>query len=165
VTIAASTNAIRAWRTLERLPNSLWVDWATERMDAGDDTPSLRILAGLTGSFDQIDVTRLLDACLSELGVEPLDRETAVKVYASELLKNLLGNTQPVRDVLRELGDLCIQTEYDRELYPFYLLHFALWDLEDGEVQWYWDGADRSNIDGIVRKQASEWLVRHAPGA
>ncbi|HWL39986.1 MAG TPA: hypothetical protein VNO75_07090 [Gemmatimonadaceae bacterium] len=88
-----------------------------------------------------------------------------MKVYASELLKNLLGNTQPVRDVLRELGDLCIQTEYDRELYPFYLLHFALWDLEDGEVQWYWDGADRSNIDGIVRKQASEWLVRHAPGA
>jgi hypothetical protein len=85
--------------------------------------------------------------------------------YATELLRSLLDNTQPMTDVLRELADLCIESDYNRELYPFYLLHFARGDLTHREVPWHWEGADRSNIDRIVRDQASEWLTRHERAA
>lgn len=43
-------------------------------------------------------------------------------------------------------------------LMPFYLLHHAQSDLAVQGQQYHWDGADRSNIDQIVRDEAERWL-------
>ncbi len=159
--IKPSTSAVRAWRALGRPPNQQWVDWAVQRLVAGDDTPSLRILAGLTGPFDQIETDQLADNTLAELKIEPLGRDDAVSAYATELLEDLLNGHQPTDTVLKELGSLCVDASYNRELYPFYLLNNARDGLSKRDFQAYWKGADRSNIETIVRDQASEWLRRH----
>lgn len=43
----------------------------------------------------------------------------------------------------------------------FYLLYFAKDDLNESEIQWYWNGADRINIDQIIRKVFEDYLDRN----
>lgn len=40
----------------------------------------------------------------------------------------------------------------------FYLLYFAKDDLNESEVQWYWNGADRINIDLIIKNAFQYYL-------
>ncbi len=40
-------------------------------------------------------------------------------------------------------------------------LHWAFDGLKDSEVQWYWEGADRSNIEEIITDQFLDWLALH----
>lgn len=123
------------------------------------------MLAGLTPPFDHLEATRLLDRAFTELGLGPIARDEAVRAYAGELLRALLDGSQSPNAVLNDLAELCIESNYDRALYPFYLLHHASGDLAHRDFQSYWDGADRSNIDRIVRDQATEWLNTHERGA
>lgn len=43
----------------------------------------------------------------------------------------------------------------------FYLLYSAKSDLNESEVQWYWDGADSTNIDRIIGKVFENYLDRN----
>ena len=45
-----------------------------------------------------------------------------------------------------------------QDLMDFYLLHHAFEDLRHDKVQWYWEGADRSNIAGIIDDHCRNWL-------
>src|SRR5512143_3730067 len=153
-----TTQAVRAWRALNRAPDKRWVDWATDLLAAGTDTPSLRILAGLGSSFDRQDVPRRLDNVLAELGLPVTDPAQAIEDYTTELVKVLVEGRQAMPLVLRELAQICIDTDYDRSLYQFYLLHYARDDLAVREFQMYWEGANRANIDSIVREEAKRWL-------
>ena len=56
------------------------------------------------------------------------------------------------------IKDLCIARDYQRDIYDFYLLYFAYTDLQESEVQWYWEGATRENIASIVRDRAEVFL-------
>lgn len=64
--------------------------------------------------------------------------------------KALDDETQTLK-VLNSLKELCIELDYKKSLYDFYLLYFAKDDLIDSENQWYWEGADKSNIDKIIK--------------
>ena len=40
----------------------------------------------------------------------------------------------------------------------FYRLYFAKEDLNEVSVQWYWDGADRINIDQIIKENFQKYI-------
>jgi hypothetical protein len=63
--------------------------------------------------------------------------------------------------VLEILKDICIELDMEKYLYQFYLLYFAKDDLLDSEVQWYIEGADKSNIDKIIEDYFQEWLMNN----
>jgi hypothetical protein len=46
----------------------------------------------------------------------------------------------------------------EQEYMGVYLLYFAKDDLNESEIQWYWDGADRTNIDQIIGKVFEDYL-------
>src|SRR6266513_1488419 len=147
-TRTATTAAIQAWRALRRPPDQRWVDWAVRLLTQGADTPGLRILAGLLPPLDYFEATKLVDRTLMELAISPLDTSSAVEAYTAELL-----------------AQLCIETSYRRDLMKFYLLRNARDDLTHRDIQHYWAGAGRSNIDGIVREEAQRWLDEHKRAA
>lgn len=45
-----------------------------------------------------------------------------------------------------------------KEYMDFYLLYFAKDDLNESENQWYWDVADRKNIDEIIKEKFQEYI-------
>ena len=164
-TSPTTTYAIRAWRLLDRPPNERWVDWAVRLLTEGADTPALRMVAGLRGSFDYFEATKLVDRALVELAIPVVDKDAAVEAYAAELVEGLLPRSEFVEQALGELFQLCVETGYPRSLMPFYLLRCARDDLRVREVQFYWDGADRSNIDAIIHGEAQRWLDEHKRAA
>jgi hypothetical protein len=49
--------------------------------------------------------------------------------------------------------------DYQRDIYDFYLLRWAYDDLQREPSQFYWPGADRSNIRDIVLEKCRTWLL------
>jgi hypothetical protein len=94
-----------------------------------------------------------------------MDPDNAANAYAQDLVAELVANDESMEPVLTELSQLCIATGYASTLMPFYLLHFARADLATQTYQYYWEGADRSNIDQIVRDEAKRWLEARARAA
>ena len=43
----------------------------------------------------------------------------------------------------------------------FYLLFWTLDDLENSEVQGYWEGATRDNIDDIIKTEFQKWIQEY----
>ena len=158
MTTTVTTTAIRAFRALGRPPSQSWVDWAVRLLVEGADTPALRMLAGRSAPFDPRDDMAVLDRALAELGIPHLDKNAAVEAYATELVERMLRDRAVTEAALAELFDLCVELNYSRALYNFYLLRCARDDLRDQGVQVYWDGANRSNIDDIIRGEAQRWL-------
>ncbi len=157
--------AIRAWRALGRPPTTNWVDWAVQQLEEGRDGSNLRILAGLSEPFDYFDTIRFVDGALAEAGLETLGQADAISAYSRELVSSLAEQPNSTTEALSQLADLCVDTGYPKSLMPFYLLHFARQDLLAGRDQHYWNGADASNIDGIVEKEARAWLAESSRAA
>ncbi len=146
-------------RRLNRDVDSRWIDWAVDSLVAGHDTPSLRVLAGEAAPFNQFEMGSLVDQTLDELHVRlPETEDDAAVVCATPLVKRLASQDVETAEALSTLAQLCIERDYLRDLYCFYLLHFAFDDLQAGEHQWYWEGATRENINGIVAQEARAWV-------
>src|SRR5437867_12249517 len=93
----------------------------------------------------------VLDRALAELSIPHLDKNAAVEAYATELVKRMLRDRAVTEAALAELFDLCVELNYSRALYNFYLLRRARDDLRDQGLQVYRDGANRSNSEDIAR--------------
>jgi hypothetical protein len=77
--------------------------WALSALEAGFDTPSLRILAGM--SFDPqpgfFEIRPYLDAALSELNLPASpSRDEVLREYARALAEELLAGVRPVEATL-----------------------------------------------------------------
>jgi hypothetical protein len=58
---------------------------------------------------------------------------------------------------LRELNTLCTELNFDKEYLDFYFLYFAKDDLIQYDSQSYWTGADKANIDSIIKSTFENW--------
>lgn len=156
-----STAEILAYKALNRSVNETWVNWAVDMMMAGFETESLVILAGIMPFYNQFELKVLTDKVFDELNLDYSDAHKAVKNCASFLIAQCLKGEKNYYSVLGTLKNLCIELDYDKDLYDFYSLYFAKDDLLTSENQWYWIGADRSNIDGIIKEYFENWLLEN----
>jgi len=135
-----------------------WVDWATEAIVAGYDSESLRILAGLESPFDEQEINRLSKRAFDELNIIPLKMENSIPYFIGPIFRQISNGEITRKEALLKLKDLCLATNYAKPLMDFYLLYFALSDLETSELQWYWKGANRENINKIIDDYFENWL-------
>ncbi|MDP4175923.1 MAG: hypothetical protein Q8933_18240 [Bacteroidota bacterium] len=157
-----STKAILAFRSLGRDIDEQWVDWAVSMMLQNYDTPHLNILAGISPPFYQTELMFIVDKALKELGLDWSDKGKVVKEYIVELLEKLLSGELSKKFALGEIKDIYVEEDYKDDLHDFYLLYYALDDLETSEVQWYWNGADRKNIDKIITTVSISWIQKYS---
>lgn len=136
------------------------VNWAIEALGAGKDTPHLRMLAGLAEPLNPFEVRTYTELAFTELALPLPQGEEAVTQYAKSLVDEILNNPAYVRANLGELAKLCQQNEYQPNLYAFYLLRWALHDLDAADVQHYWEGATQENIEAIVLQRCKDFLQK-----
>lgn len=137
------------------------VDWAINAMCCGEDSPSLRILAGLTPPLSSFEVREYASKALRELEIEIPQGAEAISAYARDLVEEIVNSPETMQRNLRILCDMCIAEDYQEDIYDFYMLRWAFVDLQQEEVQWYWDGADRSNIQELVLNRCRDWLAEY----
>lgn len=152
-----STPEILAFKALNRDIDKTWVNWAIDMLKAGYDTEYLTILAGESEPFNQFQMQELTDKVLTELQLKYSDKDQTIKNYASYLIDKSLDGELDSFKVLDILKDICIELDYVKYLYDFYSLYFAKDDLSYSEIQWYWDGATRQNIDKIITDYFKTW--------
>jgi hypothetical protein len=152
-----STAEILAFKVLNRDVDKTWVDWAVDMLMAGFDTEYLTILAGESEPFNQFQMQELVEKVLAELQLDYSDNEQTLKNYACYLIDKSLDGELDNFKVLDILKDICIELDYDKYFYDFYLLYNAKDDLSYSENQWYWDGATRENIEKIITDYFRKW--------
>ncbi len=56
----------------------------------------------------------------------------------------------------------CLSKDYEKQIFDFYLLHWAWSDFDYGEkFTNYWDNADKENIEEIVIQVAKKWMTEN----
>jgi hypothetical protein len=136
-----------------------WIDWALEMMEAGYQSDNLYMLAGETKPFNQFELHELTRKVLQDLGLSYADKDAVLKNYVYYLIANSVDRPETYLQTLRELKDICQDLDMDAAYMDFYLLYYAKDDLTVDEVQWYWDGANRENIDQIIQERFKKWLT------
>jgi hypothetical protein len=161
--IPSRTHEIEAWYALGFVQSQAVVEWALDAITAGWDSASLRILAGLEPPLDNLEVKRLHSAAFAELGIRPLPPEAHVRYYIASLLRRLVKGELRIQDALYRLAAVYTGGGHDYKLvYDFYRLYHAKDSLDSGWDQYYWNGADQSNVDQIIYEQARRWLEEQA---
>lgn len=93
-----------------------------------------------------------------ELDIDCSDQEKSVKDYASYLIREMLGGRMNAVSVLRTLKDICLELDYAEYLYDFYSLYFAQEDLATSNIQRYWIGMTKENIEQEIFGYSKRWL-------
>ena len=150
------THQLLADVCLERLTASDACQWALAALEAGFDTPSLRILAGL--SFDPhpalSDVRPCLDTALEELGlpVHP-SRDEILRAYARVLAEELLAGTRPVEATLDVIhGSVVAPLNHAEDLMGWCFL----WERLTPDS---FDSVTGSELERATRDFAARWLA------
>lgn len=148
---AFKTEEILALRRTGLAADARFVEWAIEMLIQGQDSSGLRVLAGETAPFGHFEMQPLVDRAFRELGLTvPSSVEDALSVLARRLAQLVIDGDVERGSALRELRDYYNEFEYPGVLRDFYLLSYALEDLQTEAMQWYWPNADRSNIDKLI---------------
>jgi len=134
------------------------VEWAVEAMCSGEDSPNLRILAGLVPPLSSFEVRDYASKALRELEIEVPHGAEAISAYARDLVEEIVNSPEIMQGNLKLLCELCMAENYQRDIFDFYLLRWAYDDLQLARDQSYWRGAERSNIQEIILDRCHEWL-------
>jgi hypothetical protein len=154
-----TTAQLLAEKALQKPCGQHCVDWAIGMLEEGRDGHNLTMLAGMLPPYNHFEIAALRDRALRELGIADIDREHAERTYASECLRLGLAGESNLLEAVSEIKDLCIANNYQKDIFDFYLLYFAYEDLECRGQQYYWPGANRDEIESIIRKRAEQFLA------
>lgn len=133
------------------LPSDALPRLATAALEAGLDTPSLRLVAGeLHPTRDETGV--LFDEALDELGVDVPDRSRAALIVAKEYATQIADGIVSPFQGARQIWELHVDAEGVLELGPF-----VYWASEWQEAD---TSARREYCETAIRAAASDLLRR-----
>ncbi len=136
-----------------------FVDWALEMLELGYESESLYMLAGVSKPTDYYESSPLVRSAFDELGLKTRSGRDAILSYCYVSVSELANEIETKKN-LSFLTKFCIAMNYQQDIYPFYLLHFELENIDEGIVSGcYWETATPENIKETIKKVASEWLV------
>lgn len=127
-------------------------DWACGRLIAGDDTPHLAMLAGMTGSENAFELEDYFRRTIHELHLQLPDNARAVLDYAQEISWLYLDARILLKPYLQEFIDLYFAEGAGPEIYPFYMLANAWDDLQFSDFSYYYD-VNRANFQEALARE------------
>ena len=130
-----------------------WIDWAIEMMKAGYESLNLYELAGTTRPYNQFELQALTNKIFKELNLDYSNKRQTLRNYVYFLLTANIDHPERYEKVLRELRDIYYELDMDSEYLDLALLCWAKDDLLYSDYQHYWEGANRENIDAIIKEQ------------
>lgn len=140
--------------------NESWIDWALEMMEAGYESVNLYELAGTTRPYNQFELQDLTTKIFKEFNLDYSDKTQTLKNYVYFLITSNIDKPEKYDKVLREFRDIYYELDMDKEYQDLALLYWAKDDLLYADNQHYWDGANRENIDAIIREQFELFIRR-----
>lgn len=133
--------------------NESWIEWAIEMMEAGYESINLYELAGTTRPYNQFELQVLTTRILKDFNLDYSDKIKTLKNYIYFLITSNIDKPEKYDKVLKEFRDIYYELDMDCEYQNLALLYWAKDDLLYDNYQHYWDGANRENINSIIKEQ------------
>jgi hypothetical protein len=160
--VSELTYQVAACTEVPNFNTDICVDWAFDMVSLGFDTPSLLMLAGLDKPTNYFQAVEYLKEALRELNIRSKSGDEAIISYSSYFITKM-AKGENIKENLKEVYKFCQVMDYQRLIYDFYLLYWAWGDLDYGlDMQHYWDGATKDNIETIVIDISKRWLKANA---
>ena len=165
-----NTNQLLLDRALDLAADEDYVAWAVSRLVAGDDTPALRVLAGLNPSFDRQEIGKYFLRACQQLSIELPDLSSNRPRDAATLIGRLFDlEVLSAEHVVGRMARLYVESDYsDPLLEVWYYIDQELsvrGTPEEAYLSYYPHGL--RNLDAVVRRewQLFEWGVvgSHVP--
>jgi len=119
------------------------------------------MLASFSKPVDSREIKPYVSAVLKDLNlVENEGNDAVISKIKYHLVEIIHGHA--IRSNLKEIYNICIQNGYRDDLMKFYLLYNAWDELDSMDVNFYYDGATKSNIEEIIKENATNWLDENA---
>jgi hypothetical protein len=139
---------------------NLVVEWAFSLIQEGKETDNILILASFSGAIEKYEIAPYVTAVLNELGLKEIEYEEQFIAQTHFLLFKILKN-ESIHEHLQSLNQICIDNSYDDRLINFYLLYHGWKELEDLGVNYYYDDANLTNIESILKLEAKIWIDKN----
>lgn len=134
------------------------VDWATEMLESGNESPSLLILSGISKPTNYFEVIGYLKKSFGELGLTFKTGTEGIICYLNYLIIEI-SNRKNIREDLGKITDLSIAEEFEKDFKDFQLISWAWGDFDFGnKFQEYWPEATPETIEDIAVNLAKSWL-------
>ena len=154
---------VQSHKALKPFDYKVAVDWAIELIREGRETDNVLMLASFSEPIEKYEISPYITAVLNEFGLEELECDDALIAQTHFLLIKILRN-EAIRENLQSLIQVCINNDYDKRIMDFYLLFHGWWELEDIGANYYYDGADLSNIESVLKLEAKIWIDKYVHG-
>lgn len=154
-----SLTAIFGKRALNRTSATDYVDWATEMLVHGHDSRSLRILAGLDKFTYTADAEDYFVRAIHELGLDMPERDTAIRSYACKIVEKMIDGRITCRTGVGMLYQICVASDYPRELIVWYQLADALDSIKYGFYPHTYPTATSENFDELAKHEAEHFVA------
>jgi len=153
------TELIQCHLAIDLFDYDLVIDWALNLMANGIESENILNLSSFSKPTDQFEIRPYVTASLGDLHLTEYSGLIAKLRKARYHLIEIIDD-HSVRKQLKQLADLCVETEYNHGLLTFYELYHGWNDLDEIGVNFYNEEATKSNIDRIVKKEALDWLIQ-----
>ena len=131
------------------------VEWATQTVIAGIDTPGTLMLAASEPPTNWSDVERYFEQAITEIGGEYLPRSEALWGWAKERARDLVDGSSSLERALSDIGRAAVALGYPDELFD--LTH----SVEILEAGYEWSGnVDPKVWDHEIKRFAQDFLDR-----
>ena len=124
-----------------------------EIIEAGYESINLYELACTTRPYNQFELQDLTTKVFKDLNLDYSDKTRALNNYVYFLITSNLDKAKNYYRTLRELRNIYYELHMDSEYQDLALLYWAKDDLLYADYQHYWEGANRENIDAIIKEQ------------
>jgi len=159
--ISDLTYKVVAYSEIKNYNTDECVDWAIEMIALGHDTEHVLILAGLHKPTNYFETVNILKIAIGECGLEMKTGKEGIISYNCYFIKQIAKFIN-VKENLLKISESCIDNDYDRSIFDFYLLRWAWSDLDWGNLYTeYWPGANINNVEQIVVAFAGNWLSQN----
>lgn len=151
---------IQCHKGISNFNYDITVDWALELLNSGVETENVFMLASFSKPVDSREIKPYVSAVLNELKLSEKEGNEAIISKINYHLAEIIQD-KSIRNNLKFLYEICLDNNYGFGLMKFYLLYHGWDELDEMGVNFYYDGADKSNIEKIIKEEAKNWLDKY----
>lgn len=134
------------------------VDWAIDLLQKEVVTDNIQMLSAFSKPTDAWEIKPFVSKVLKEFNIEEFEGEKAIQSQSYYYIQKIVNGENDVLGCLEKLARVCVQSEYEKNVYPFYLLYYSWGDLEDFKMSFHYQDVTFSNFNETVLKEAKIWL-------
>lgn len=156
------TALVLAKRSLDLELGSEAVLWADLLLAQGTDFDEVKNLVCLKDSSSKAQAEKLVDDCLTKLGIELVDEKFAHAILVWVWMQKLIHSEISADVFLENMHKLCVDFEHEPVYMQFYLLCCVRKDLEKNSVIVFHDReVNENNFEQVLRWEVDLFLEQN----